>query len=613
MVSRSEDRKLQLARINTFAVIAVVLFLILIARLWYLQIALGNELMRASEANRIKLLRTRAPRGTVLDRKGRVLATSRPQFVVLATPDVLKKDKHAINTLCGILAITPVELEDRLQMSMRKGEARPGSPVRVEVDVPLATVARIGEMRMDLPGVSVELDNLRNYPDGEAVAHVMGYLGEISEERLAQTKKENKDYRPGDYVGKSGIEREYEDLLRGQDGGKQIEVNAMGRAVRILGEKRSTPGKTLKLTIDRDLQIAAERSLGKQTGAVVAISPKTGAVLAMVSKPSFDPNIFVKRIKRSDWDRITRERALQNRSVYNVYPPGSTFKPIMAIAGLVYHQCNKNTTVSCPGSFHFGRTFRCWKVHGRGVTFTRAIAESCDVWFYKLALRLGIDRMAKVAKQFGISQATGIDLPYESRYEDNHVGTMPSTAWKKKRFKNHPEQQKWYPGETPSCGIGQGYVETSPLQMAVAIAAVANKGKVYRPYLLDEVLDRNGKVTMRTKPYIKRRVDASDEDFELVRQAMRATITQGTGRVCNIPGITVAGKTGSAENRGPAHAWFVCFAPLEDPQIAVACIVEHGRHGASAAAPVCRAIMDVYFGKKKIGEIEEKKVSVSGD
>ncbi|MEN6358364.1 MAG: penicillin-binding protein 2 [Armatimonadota bacterium] len=612
MASRSEDRKLQLSRINTFAIIAVVLFLILIARLWYLQIALGDELMRASEANRMKLLRTRAPRGTVLDRKGRVLATSRPQFVVLATPDVLKKDKRAIRTLCTILAITPADLEDRLEMSMKKGEARPGSPVRVEVDVPLTTVARIGEMRMYLPGVSVELDNLRDYPDGDAVAHVMGYLGEISEERLAEAKKENKDYRPGDYVGKFGIEREYEDLLRGKDGGKQIEVNAMGRVVGILGEKRSIPGKTLKLTIDRDLQVAAERSLGRQTGAVVAISPKTGAVLAMVSKPSFDPNIFVKRIKRSDWDRITRERALQNRSVYNVYPPGSTFKPVMAIAGLVYHQCNKNTTVSCPGSFHFGRTFRCWKVHGGGVTFTRAIAESCDVWFYKLALRLGIDRMSKVAKEFGISQATGIDLPYESRYDDNHVGTMPSTEWKKKHFRT-PELQKWYAGETPSCGIGQGYVEASPLQMAVAIAAVANKGKVYRPYLLDKVIDRDGKVIRCTKPHIKRQVNASAEDFELVRQAMRATVTRGTGRVCNIPGITVAAKTGSAENRGPAHAWFVCFAPVENPQIAIACIVEHGRHGASAAAPVCRAIMDVYFGKKKIGEIGQKKVSVSGD
>ncbi|MCE5313623.1 MAG: penicillin-binding protein 2 [Armatimonadota bacterium] len=615
MASRSEDRKLQLARINAFAIVVSVLFLILLARLWYLQVALGDELMQASESNRIKLLRARAPRGTLLDRKGRVIATSRPQFVVLAVPDVLNEHERAMRILCDILKITPDELSDRLETSVRKGESRPGAPVRVEVDVPLMTVARIGELRMELPGVSVELDNLRNYPDGQAVAHVVGYLGEISEERLAEAEKEGKnDYRPGDYVGKSGLEREYEDLLRGTDGGKQIEVNAMGRVVRILGEKRSVPGKTLKLTLDRDLQVAAERSLGNQTGAVAAIDVNTGKVLAMVSKPSYDPNIFVKRIKRSDWDKITRERALQNRSVYNVYPPGSTFKPIMAIAGLVYNVCNEHTTVSCPGSFYFGRhRFGCWKVHGGGVTFKRAIAESCDVWFYRLSLRLGIDRMARVAKQFGIGQATGIDLPYESRYDDNHVGTMPSTQWKKKRFKSTPSQQKWYPGETPSCGIGQGYVETSPLQMALAIAAVANKGKVYKPYLLDEVLDRNGKIISRTKPIVMHQVDASPENFEMVRQAMRATVTEGTGRVCNIPGITVAGKTGSAENRGAAHAWFVCFAPVEKPRIAIACIVEHGRHGATAAAPVCRAIMDVYFGKKKVGEIGQKKVFVSGD
>ncbi|MHB9037935.1 MAG: penicillin-binding protein 2 [Armatimonadota bacterium] len=613
MASRFEDRKLQLARINAFAIVVALLFFILLARLWYLQIALGDELMRASESNRIKLLRTRGPRGTVLDRKGRVIATSRPQFVVLATPEILKEDKQAMRTLCRILNITPEELGARLETSIKKGETRPGAPVRVEVDVPLATVARIGELRMELPGVSVELDNLRNYPDGPAVAHVMGYLGEISEERLAEAEKAGKDYRPGDYVGKSGLEREYEDLLKGTDGGKQIEVNALGRVVRILGEKRSVPGKTLKLTIDRDLQVAAERSFGAQTGGVVAVSVQTGKVLAMVSKPAYDPNIFVKRIKRADWDKITREKALQNRSVYNVYPPGSTFKPMMAIAGLVYNQCDPHTTVSCPGSFHFGRTFRCWKVHGGGVTFKRAIAESCDVWFYKLSLRLGIDRMSKVAKQFGISQATGIDLPYESRYEDNHLGTMPSTDWKKRRFRSNPSQQKWYPGETPSCGIGQGYVETSPLQMALAIAAVANKGKVYRPYLLDEVLDRNGRVIRRTKPEVTHKVDASPENFELVRQAMRATVTEGTGRVCNMPDVTVAGKTGSAENRGAAHAWFVCFAPVEKPQIAIACIVEHGRHGATAAAPVCRAILDVYFGKKKVGEIGQRKVSVSGD
>ncbi|MCE5199112.1 MAG: penicillin-binding protein 2 [Armatimonadota bacterium] len=612
MSNQYEDRKLQLSRINQFVVVVVILFFILLSRLWYLQVALGDDLLRQSEANRIKLLRTRAPRGTIVDRKGRILATSRPQFVVLATPEVVKRDKDAMHTLCGILQISHEELVARLKTGIGKDRVRPGSPVRVEVDVPLATVARIGELRMKLPGVSVELDNLRYYPDGPAVAHIMGYLGKISEDQYNESERTGKNYRMDDYVGKAGIEKEYEDLLRGIDGGKQVEVNAMGRVVRILGDKRPVSGKTLKLTIDRDLQVAAERSMGNQTGACVAIDPRTGAVLAMVSKPAYDPNLFVKPLKEADWDEITAKKALQNRAVNNVYPPGSTYKPMVALAGLKYDQCDIHTTVSCPGSFHFGRTFRCWKRHGGGVDFRRAIAESCDVWFYKLGLRLGVDRIGEVVKQFGLGEATGIDLPNESRYKDNHVGTVPTTKWKKERFRT-PEMQKWYPGETPSCSIGQGYDEASPLQMALSAATVSNRGKLYRPYLLDEVLDRNDKVVRRTKSVLRRTVDGTPEQFDMVRMAMRSTVTNGTGRVVNIPGIAVAGKTGSAENRGAAHAWFICFAPVDNPKIAIACIIEHGRHGASAAAPVCRAIMDIYFGKKKIQEIDSGKVRAVGD
>ncbi|MCL5105026.1 MAG: penicillin-binding protein 2 [Armatimonadetes bacterium] len=606
MPTQAEDRKLQFARINQLAAMIALMFFILIGRLWFLQIALGDEMLEQSEANRIKLLRMRGPRGTILDRKGRVLATSRPQFVVMAIPDEVKANHESLRTLCGILQVSPEELDSIFQ----KSEGRPGSPVRVAVDVPMDIVARIGELRMMLPGVSVELDHIRYYPDGHAVAHIMGTLREISQEQLDEAEKSGKSYRPGDYVGKSGLEKQYEDDLRGEDGGKQIEVNAFGRVVRILGEKQPVPGKTLKLTIDRDLQVAAERAMGSQVGAAVAVDPRTGAVLAMVSKPSYDANIFVKRVKPADWKGIigNKNKPLQNRAVYNVYPPGSTFKPMMAIAGLLYHECDANTTVSCPGSFYFGRTFRCWKVHGGGVNFQRAIAESCDVWFYKLALRLGIDRMAKVIRQFGISQATGIDLPNESRYKDHHVGTMPDTAWKRKVY-----HEKWYPGETPSCGIGQGYVEASPLQMALSAAGVANFGKIYRPHLLDEVITRDGRPVRRVRPGIVHQVNAPEEDFEMVRQAMRATVTNGTGGVCNIPGVAVCGKTGSAENRGAAHGWFIAFAPLEDPQIAVACIVEHGRHGASTAAPVCRAILDVYFGKKKPEEVGSGKTKVSGD
>lgn len=606
-----EDRILQRSRINQLAYLVIALFVILLGRLYYLQVVHGKTLLIESNNNAQKLLRTRAPRGTILDRKGRVLATSRPQFVVMAMPDILAENKEALSTLCDILQITPGEIDEIVKDSVKRRLARPGSPVRVEVDVPLEVVARIGENRMNLPGVSVELDQLRSYPDGPAVAHIMGHLGEISQQELDEADASGKDYRRGDYVGKSGLEKQYENELRGKDGGKRIIVDVTGRMVRIMGEEPSVPGKSLKLTIDRDLQVAAYRAMGKQTGAVVAIDPRNGAVLAMVSTPSYDPNVFVKKLKQADWDKINlnKGRPQQNRAVYNVYPPGSTFKPMMSIAGLVYNECNLNTTVSCPGSFHFGRNFRCWKVHGGGVNFNRAMAESCDVWFYKLALRLGVDRMAEVIRQFGIGTATGIDLPRESRYDDQHLGTMPDTAWKRRRF-----HERWYPGETPSVGIGQGYVQVSPLQEAVAIGGVAADGLIYRPHLLDEILDVNGRTVRRTKPEVRRQVKAPVEAFRMVQTAMRQAVTAGTGRVVDMPDVAVCGKTGTAEDPPrPAHGWFVCFAPVEKPTIVVACIVEHGRHGATTAAPVCRAVLDVYYGKKKPGEIGSQQVHVLGD
>jgi len=604
---RIEDRKLQLARVNQMAWFVIALFVVLMGRLWYLQIVRGQELLGRSEANRVKLLRTRAPRGTILDRKGRILATSRPQFVVLATPEKLREDKEALHTLCGVLEISAGELESII----KKGQGRPGSPTRVAMDVPLPVVARIGELRMKLPGVSVELDQIRNYPDGGAVAHIMGYLGEIDREELDESDRTRKGYRPGDYVGKSGLEKHYEEILRGADGGKQIEVNAFGRVVRILGEKESVPGRTLKLAIDKDLQIAAHRAFGRQVGAAVAVDPRTGGVLAMVSSPVYDPNVFAKRLKSADWEKITSNRAhpLQNRCVYNVYPPGSTFKPMMAIAGLTRDPDISRMTVGCPGVFHMGRArFGCWKVHG-GVDFTRALADSCDVWYYNLARRTGIEHMAEIARDFGIGSATGIDLPHESRRKDGGVGNMPDPAWKKRRY-----HERWYPGETVICAIGQGYVQASPLQMALACAGVANSGPVPRPHLVDEILRPNGSRARLIEPAVKHRVEAPAEYFSMVKSGMRAAVTSGTGKVCDMKDVAVCGKTGTAQDPPrPSHGWFICFAPMENPTIAVAAIVEGGRHGATTAAPICRAILDVYFGKKKPQEIAQGSARASGD
>ncbi|MEN6520805.1 MAG: penicillin-binding protein 2 [Armatimonadota bacterium] len=611
MLTPHEDRVIQRNRMKVFAILCITLFVILLARLWYLQIASGASLLAESETNRKRLIRVRAPRGLILDRHGKVLATSRPQFVVLAVPELLAENPNAFTALCKILNVT----KEDLQAIMRKERAAAYAPVRVAIDVPLDVVAKLQERKPILPGVTVELDQLRSYPDGPAVAHVLGYIGEVNKEELERLSGSAIRYRPGDYVGKSGIEKEYETLLHGTDGGQEIEVDARGRTRRMLDDKGSVPGHTLVLTIDKDLQLAAERTMEGKVGAAVAINPQNGEVLAMVSNPGFDPNIFVKKVKVSDWNKIigNKSNPLQNRAVANKYPPGSTFKPITATAALEYKVATPNTSLYCSGGYRMGRVFHCWKRHGR-VTFTTAISQSCDVFFYQMGQRMGVNKLAKMARSFGIGRATMIDLPEESPGKDGSKGTMPDEEWKRKRFKR-PDMQKWYPGETLPVAIGQGYVQTTPLQMALVAAAVSTSGKMYRPHVLFEVRNPYGKTVKKVARHFERQVPASLETFKAVQYGMRQTVVGpgGTGKVVNLEGVSVAGKTGSAENAGAAHAWFICYASTEDPKIAIAVIVEHGRHGASAAAPVARAILDVYYGKKKVSDIKVSSVHVSGD
>lgn len=592
---------------KSLAITCIVLFVILLARLWYLQIALGGSLMAESEMNRKRLVRMRAPRGLILDRKGRVLATSRPQFVVLVVPEKLQENPGAPGMLCGILGVT----EDELNAIMARERAAKFAPVRVAIDVPLEVVAKLMERRPILPGVSVELDQLRSYPDGPLCAHVLGYIGEVNKKELADFKLQGRNYRPGDYVGKAGIEKQYETLLHGEDGGKLLEVDARGRTRRILGDKRPIPGSTITLTIDKDLQIAAERVMEGKTGAAVAVNPQTGEVLAMVSKPDFDPNIFVKRVKVADWNKIIGNKAhpLQNRAIANKYPPGSTFKPVTATAALEYKVATPNTSLNCPGVGLFHR--RCWKRHGY-VTFYTAISQSCDVFFYEMGHRLGINRLAKMARGFGLSYATQIDLPEEVRKAgSDRKGTIPDEEWKRERF-----HEQWWPGETVVCAIGQGYVETTPLQMALMAAAVSDYGKMYRPQVAHDIRGPDGEVIRRFEEHFARQVPASRETFKAVQYGMRQTVIGpgGTGKVVNLEGVAVAGKTGSAEVNGKRpHAWFICFAPVGNPKIAIAVIAEQGGHGSTSAAPVARAILDVYFGKKKPSEIQPSVAHVSGD
>lgn len=599
---------------RALAAFGLVLFAALLGRLWYLQIAIGEKMLADSETNRRRLIRVRAPRGLILDRKGRVLATSRPQFVVMAIPEIIKANPKAMDSLCKVLGTTHNELEQ----IMSRDRVAERAPIRVAIDVPLDVVAKIQERRPILPGVSVELDQLRNYPDGPLCGHVLGYIREINQEQLDEFRKAGiTHYKPGDYVGKAGIEKQYETVLHGEDGGQEIEVDAKGRTRRVLDYKPPVPGSTIVLSIDRDLQIAAERAMQGKTGAAAAINPQTGEVLALVSKPDFDPNVFVKKVKLEDWNKIIQNKAhpLQNRAIGNMYPPGSTFKPVTAAAALEGGVCTANSSTHCSGVGLYRR--RCWKKHGH-VTFTTAISQSCDVFFYEVANKLGINKLAEMARGFGLGSATKIDLPEEvGRPSETRKGTVPDEEWKRNYFKS-PENKKWYPGETVICAIGQGYVLTTPLQMALVCGAVSTSGRMYQPQVLKEVRssDGKGKIIQSFNPIFTRQVPASKETFKAIQHGMRQTVVGpgGTGRIVDLEGVAVAGKTGSAEVNGKKpHGWFICYAPAENPQIAIAVVIEQGGHGSTSAAPVSKAILEVFFGKTDAAEVKVSTEYVQGD
>ncbi|MDO8684185.1 MAG: penicillin-binding protein 2 [Armatimonadota bacterium] len=589
-----QDRKLERARARRFAVLIWIVFVILFGRLWMLQIAQGDDLLRQSETNRRRLLRVRAPRGAILDRKNRTVATSRPRFVVSVVPELIKDSPKAITRLCDILQIS----REELGAIVSRNQSIKGAPVRIAASVDLVTVAKIEEQKVLLPGASVELDQVRYYPDGSLFAQALGYLREIDKDELAKNREL---YRPGDFTGKTGLEKQYDILLHGTDGGKLIEVDAQGVRTRALGGQPSVPGATLVLSLDKKLQRAAALALEGKVGAAVAVDPRTGEILAMVSKPDFDPNLFVSGLKSSDWNAISlnKNHPLQNRCISNKFPPGSTFKIVTAAAGLANNVITVNSGVNCRGSYylgHYGK--RCWTSHG-SVNFYTAISESCDVFFYGVGHRLGIERLSNMAFAFGLGKQTGIDLPGE------RAGNVPTEKWKREVY-----DEPWRPGDTVNCSIGQGAIEATPLQMAMVAAAIGNNGRIMKPHMIKEIRDRNGKVIDRFEPQLVRSLPVSQEDIAAIKKGLRETVigAGGTGHIVNLPGVTVGAKTGSAQHlRGrKTHAWFICFAPVENPQIAICVFREAAGHGGSEAGPVARAMLEEWF------QIKNARVERSG-
>jgi penicillin-binding protein 2 len=581
--------------------VLVITMTVLLIRLWDLQIMRGSEMRKLSEQNRIRVKKIIAPRGIIYDRTGKVLADTRPSFNVYLTPEDIRDFSQTVDGLARLLACEREEIIEKMKAASRMP---PSFPIKIKSDIPMDEVARVEAHRVYIPGVSIQIEPKRNYPYGAAFAHVIGYVSEVSDEEL-KDKKKYKDYSPGDYIGKYGLERSYENDLRGVDGEKRVEVDAIGREVRTLDVVDPIAGHSLHLNLDLDLQLTADKALETRRGAAVALNPKTGGILVLASRPGFDPNLFASGISKKDWQRIALDKThpLQNRAIQGGYPPGSTFKILTALQALELGIVNERTTFTCTGGFAYGnRVFKCWKKGGHGtVSIHRAIVESCDVYFYNVGLKLGVDRIHEFGNIVGLGRATGVDLPNEQR------GLMPSTEWKRKRY-----NQPWYEGETVSVAIGQGAVWLTPIQLAQLSSFVANDGKNFKPQIVNRIVSTEGKTVKTFEPVVNADVKFKPGVLKIVKDGMRGVVNEpgGTAGASRVQNVLMCGKTGTAQAGSDKvklgdHAWFIAYAPAEDASIAISILVEHGLHGSSAAAPIAKGITETLFKVKTV--IKEAK------
>lgn len=608
-----DEGELDFFRKRTFyaAFVLIFFFAVLISRLWFLQIQQGEKYSRLADSNRVRYLEIAAPRGNILDSRGREIVTNRPSFNVVWVREDNSLDDALLKKMASILDTDVSEL----LASIRKMAGTPGHiPVRLAEDIDWEQVAYIENNRMDLPGIKIEVVPLRVYHYGNLASHLIGYLGEIN-------KKELKDadegvYRGGDLVGKMGLERLEEKALRGEKGRHYMEVNALGFEQRNLKGMDPLPGNDLQLTIDMDLQRTAEERMaeGEKAGAVVAVEVNSGRLLALASAPVLELDKFIGGISHKHWQEMLDDplHPLINKIVQGQYPPASTYKIVTAVAGLAEGVIHADTVIYCPGHYRFGnRTYRCWKRSGHGaVDLNRALSESCDVYFYQVGQRLGVDRLAKYAHLFGLGRKTGVEMEHEK------AGLIPTAAWKKKRY-----GKSWQEGETLSVAIGQSFNLVTPIQLTFMTATVANGGILYKPGLVENVRDPDGHIIEQFEPQIVDRLEGQGRNLQLVRKGLIEAVNgrHGTGRRARLKDldVTVGGKTGTAQvvrlkqyrhlkeedipYKYRDHAWFTCFAPAENPEIAVTVLVEHGLHGGSSAAPVAQAVLETYFRERGRG------------
>lgn len=601
-----EDINALKKRLDITTVIVVTLIAIIVVRLWFLQIYKGDEFGKLADTNRVRTINITAPRGNFLDREGRIIVSNRPSFNIMWNKEDSADPDEIIKRIARIVNEDIATILERV----RKATDNPNHiPTKLKDDIDWSTVAYIENNHLELPGIRIDVEPVREYPYGSMASHLFGYLGEISRQELDEHGADF--YIKGDQIGKMGFEKLLEKELRGEKGQRYIEVNARGFEQRRLDTQLPLPGNDIKLTIDLDLQQAALQAMNGKSGAVVAMEVATGRLLTLSSTPNIALKDFAGGISTRVWkEHIDNPlKPLINKSIQGQYPPGSTYKMVTALAGLAEGVISPSTTFTCTGSMFFGnRRYGCWKKEGHGkIKLHRALTESCDVYFYQVGQLLGVDRLAQYATALGLGEKTGIRLEHEKS------GLVPTRAWKKRA-----RRVEWQKGETLSVAIGQGFNLATPLQICRMTAAVANDGVTYKPQLIEKITGPDGETLQSFTPIVIGTVESGKKYLPLIRDALVSAVNDqhGTGGEAALENIIVGGKTGTAQvvrlekfkdvNKNDIpykyrdHAWFTCFAPADKPEIAVTVLVEHGGHGGSVAGPVARAVLEKYFKKKEI-------------
>jgi len=592
-------------KFGALLIMVSVVLTILALRLWYLQVISGDDFRQRSENNSLRLRKIKPLRGLIMDRNRKMLTENRPSFNILFIPDRTRDIKKAIEKIKWFYSLNSLEFTSNLPIP---DKLKPFVPVIIERNTTMTKIAVVEVHSLELPGVVTEITPVRQYLYGEATAQIIGFTGEVTRRDIEQNHVGR--LSPGDNIGKFGLEKSLDAYLRGESGAEQVEINAAGKIVRSLGRTPPKSGENVVLNIDLELQKTAWEAVGNRRGAVVVLNPQNGEVLTLISSPSFDPNIFNGELSSNEWEKLSQDpqHPMENRAVAGQYPPGSTYKPIVAAAALETGAITPDKSINCNGTFEFGdRIFHDWKKEGHGnISLHRAIVESCDVYFYNLGKMLGVDTIAEYARGFGLGAPTGIDLPREKS------GLVPTRQWKKDRF-----GAPWHAGETIPLAIGQGYNLVTPLQLANAYAALANGGTLYRPRIVKQIESTDGRILKSFPPKIAGLLPVRSPNIAIINKALWGVVNEkgGTGYLLKRAQQDVAGKTGTAQVVGLPqnakersmkvmtaetndHALFVCFAPSENPEIVIAVILENAGHGGSTAAPVARKLVDVYFSQK---------------